>query len=48
MKISQEVRNYAEQHGMKEKEAIDAGMEEKAKEFIESGGSLYIEKEPTS
>ncbi|HIO72781.1 MAG TPA: phosphomethylpyrimidine synthase ThiC [Flavobacteriales bacterium] len=48
MKISQEVRNYAEQHGMKEKEAIDAGMEKKAKEFIESGGNLYIEKEPAS
>ena len=43
MKISQEVRVYAEQHGIEETEAIEAGMEEKAKEFIESGGELYIE-----
>ena len=48
MKISQEVRIYAEQHEMVESEAIDAGMEEKAKEFIESGGDLYVEPEPTS
>src|SRR5262249_60154420 len=38
MKITQDVREYAATHGLKEEEALAAGMEEKAKEFAASGG----------
>ena len=41
MKISQEVRDYAAENGLDEVSAIDAGMQEKSKEFVESGGKLY-------
>ena len=41
MKISQEVRDYAAENGLDEVTAIDAGMQEKSKEFVESGGKLY-------
>ncbi|PCH97705.1 MAG: phosphomethylpyrimidine synthase ThiC, partial [Bacteroidetes bacterium] len=47
MKISQEVREYAKEHGMNDKEALNAGMEEKAKEFINSGSKLYVTAEPS-
>lgn len=43
MKITQEVREYAAKHGISEQEAIERGMEEKAKEFLESGAELYLE-----
>lgn len=43
MKITQEVREYAAKHGISEQEAIEKGMEEKAKEFLESGAELYLE-----
>ncbi|MCC7439220.1 MAG: phosphomethylpyrimidine synthase ThiC [Armatimonadetes bacterium] len=43
MKITQDVRQYAQTHGIAEAEAIEAGMEEKAKEFVEMGGELYLE-----
>ena len=41
MKISDEVRQYAAEHGMDTQEAIEAGMEAKAKEFAEAGGEIY-------
>ncbi|MGH9443840.1 MAG: phosphomethylpyrimidine synthase ThiC, partial [Thermoanaerobaculia bacterium] len=41
MKITQEVREYAEKIGSEEKVALEIGMEEKAKEFVESGGEIY-------
>ena len=41
MKISDEVREFAKQNGMDSKEAIEAGMKDKAKEFIEQGGEIY-------
>jgi phosphomethylpyrimidine synthase len=36
MKITEEVRQYAESHGLSEQEALKEGMQEKAREFIES------------
>lgn len=42
MKITQDVRNYAEEIGMQEQEALTEGMKTKAKEFIESGSQLYL------
>ncbi len=43
MKITQEVRDYAEKHKLTDIEAIEKGMEEKSKEFSESGREIYIE-----
>jgi phosphomethylpyrimidine synthase len=41
MKITQDVRDYAAEHGVEETEALQAGMAEKAKEFLEGGAQLY-------
>ncbi|WP_160712227.1 phosphomethylpyrimidine synthase ThiC [Chitinophaga solisilvae] len=41
MKITQEVRDFAEQQGLEAAEALSAGMEEKAKVFAEQGGEIY-------
>jgi len=41
MKITQEVRDYAAQHGMGETEALERGMAEKAVEFKRSGAEVY-------
>ena len=41
MKITQDVREYAEKQGLPEEEALDKGLQEKAKEFVESGAEVY-------
>ena len=41
LKISDEVREFAKQKGMDSEEAIEAGMKDKAKEFIDKGGEIY-------
>ena len=42
MKITEDVRKYAAQQGMKEEEeALRAGMEEKSKEFVQKGAEVY-------
>jgi len=41
MKITQDVRDYAAKIGADEKKALALGMEEKAKEFVESGAEIY-------
>jgi len=41
MKITQDVRDYAREHGMSEREALSKGMEEKAVEFVQGGAELY-------
>ena len=41
MKITQEVREFAKKQGLSEKEAVQQGMKEKSKEFINSGGEIY-------
>lgn len=42
MKITQEVREYAEKQRLNEKEAIESGMEEKSKEFVKKGSEIYV------
>ncbi|GAB3970985.1 phosphomethylpyrimidine synthase ThiC [Actinoallomurus acanthiterrae] len=42
MKITRDVRAYAEEHGMPESEALTAGMREKAEEFAQRGGRIYL------
>jgi phosphomethylpyrimidine synthase len=44
MKISEEVREYAEKHEMDQEEAIEEGMKEKSREFLESGADIYVAK----
>ena len=41
MKISDEIRQYADENGMNTEEAIQSGMEEKSQEFKESGSKIY-------
>jgi phosphomethylpyrimidine synthase len=41
MKITQDVREYAEKHGVEAEKALAVGMSEKAKEFVHEGGEIY-------
>jgi len=41
MKITQDVREYAEKQGVSEREALARGMQEKAQEFVEQGAEIY-------
>ncbi|MCH7396534.1 phosphomethylpyrimidine synthase ThiC [Belliella sp. DSM 107340] len=42
MKITQDVRKYAAENDLEETEALEKGMEEKAKEFAEKGNEIYL------
>jgi phosphomethylpyrimidine synthase len=41
MKITEDVRKYAAEHGMSEEAAIERGLEQKATEFTRSGSEIY-------
>jgi phosphomethylpyrimidine synthase len=41
MRITQDIREYAEQNGLSLAEAAEVGLKEKAEEFKEKGSSLY-------
>ncbi|TGM52947.1 phosphomethylpyrimidine synthase ThiC [Leptospira adleri] len=41
MNLTQELRKFAEEKGMKESDAVEAGMMEKSKEFLEKGAEIY-------
>ena len=41
MKITQDVRDYAEQKGLEEEKAIEEGMKEMSDTFKEKGGEIY-------
>jgi phosphomethylpyrimidine synthase len=41
MKITEDVRKYAEEQGIAEEEALKKGMAEKSKEFVEKGAEIY-------
>ena len=43
MKITQDVREYAQNKGLEPEKALVTGMEEKAQEFREAGGKIYQE-----
>jgi phosphomethylpyrimidine synthase len=45
MKITEDVRRYAAEKGLSEAEALEAGMEEKAAEFVEKGAEIYAKAE---
>lgn len=42
MRITQDVRDYAEAHGLTSVEAIEAGMEEESGRFADEGGRIYL------
>ncbi|MFJ6670048.1 phosphomethylpyrimidine synthase ThiC [Actinosynnema sp. NPDC091369] len=42
MKITQDVRRYAEERGLSTVEAIEAGMSEKSHEFADQGAKVYL------
>ncbi|MGV9667940.1 phosphomethylpyrimidine synthase ThiC [Nocardia niigatensis] len=42
MRISQDVREYAEKHGLTDVNAIEAGMAEKSQEFADAGNKVYL------
>ena len=46
MKITQDVREYAKEHGVEAEKALAVGMTEKAKEFAATGGEIYFGKMP--
>jgi phosphomethylpyrimidine synthase len=41
MKITEDVRKYAADLGLKQEEALQKGMKEKSKEFVEKGAEVY-------
>ncbi|MEE2766534.1 MAG: phosphomethylpyrimidine synthase ThiC [Pseudomonadota bacterium] len=41
MKISQDVRDYAQSKGLESSAALEAGMQEKSQQFREDGGQIY-------
>lgn len=41
MKITQDVREYANSQNIEEEKALAVGMAEKAKEFIDKGSEIY-------
>jgi phosphomethylpyrimidine synthase len=41
MKITDDVRKYAAEQGITDEQAIDSGMQEKAREFVEKGSEVY-------
>jgi len=41
MKITQDVREYAQKHGLSEQEALQSGMKDKAVEFVKQGAQIY-------
>ena len=41
MKITEDVRQYAAQQGLSEGEAVERGLKEKSKEFLEKGAEIY-------
>jgi len=41
MKITQDVREYAQKHGLSAEEALKDGMQQKAVEFVQKGAEIY-------
>ncbi|ETN94744.1 thiamine biosynthesis protein ThiC [Zhouia amylolytica AD3] len=42
MKITQDVRNYAKEHGLEDEKALEEGMKKKSEEFKEKGSEVYL------
>ena len=44
MKITEDVRKYAAEQGLSDADALEQGMKEKAREFVEKGAQVYAAK----
>ena len=44
MKITEDVRKYAAEQGLDEQDAVKKGLEEKSREFVESGAEIYAKE----
>jgi phosphomethylpyrimidine synthase len=42
MRITQDLQQYADAHGVSVHEAVEAGMKEKSDEFVDSGSRVYL------
>jgi len=42
MKITQDIRDYAKEHGLDDADAVQKGLEDKSREFKEAGGEIYL------
>ena len=42
MRITQDIRDYAAEHGLETEEEIEAAMAEKSREFAEHGNRVYL------
>jgi len=42
MKITEDVGKYAVKQGINESEALESGMQQKAKAFAEKGAEVYV------
>jgi phosphomethylpyrimidine synthase len=45
MKISADVRKYAQERNLQSEEALNEGMRSKSEEFRKGGSARYVEKE---
>ena len=43
-KITEDVRKFAAEQKISEEQALQAGLEEKAKEFVKKGGEIYADR----
>jgi phosphomethylpyrimidine synthase len=46
MRITQDLRDYAETHGLTPEEAVERGLGEKSVEFVTTGAELYRDRPP--
>ena len=44
MKITQDIRDYAEEQGLSEMDAVQKGLDSKAREFADKGKEIYVER----
>jgi phosphomethylpyrimidine synthase len=42
MRITADVRAYADEHGLTPEVAVEIGMKEKAAEFVDTGAKVYV------
>ena len=42
MKFTEDVRKYAAEQELSESEAVQAGMDQKTREFAEAGAEIYL------
>jgi phosphomethylpyrimidine synthase len=44
MKITEDVRKFAEEQGVSAEEALKRGMDEKSREFVTQGAEIYTKE----